>query len=486
MLILATAAPGTAELLADECRELDLPLRTVHADGVELDLDAAMTARALVQLHLPGRLLLHVATARCDHANRMYHEIRALCWEDWLDAQSTFTVAASGVLPDGPENQPAGRPLRRERLPSRPEQAPRGPELRTHGFAAAKIREAVVDRMQLHLGCKPDVDPEDPDVRIVARFQGNQVALYLDLCGETAQKRGRKGTEAPAPLQAQLAAAIVRAAGYKGQRPLIDPMAGSGTLVVAAARRALGIAPNARRVFGVERWPLHGERLRGLLDQERAAAQAHEQEAIAGGRGLKVQAAELERSALGLLRRNVELAGLQDVVEVVRANARRLQRPEPGTLILTNPSYGLRFEGIELAAIYADLGAHFATFADCDAWVVASRGDFERDFGLRRAGIWCLSQGTHPIDVLHYRLGTAALRPLADDVSTVASVEAVGPAPPAPEAPGQAPLAAQDAEVEVDGAAVEVSDAPEPVPAARAEQAPPSVMPGGEEPGEAG
>ena len=123
----------------------------------------------------------------------------------------------------------------------------------TH-FTALKVKDAVVDVLRDRRGARPSVNVDDPDVRIVAHLANGRAHLALDLAGEPLFKRGWRLAQTEATLKETLAAAILRACGYDGTRPLIDPMCGSGTLAVEAGLIAQHHAPGVHRKLGIERW----------------------------------------------------------------------------------------------------------------------------------------------------------------------------------------------------------------------------------------
>jgi putative N6-adenine-specific DNA methylase len=283
----------------------------------------------------------------------------------------------------------------RGRPPPRP-----APALREPDFAANKISEAVLDRVQLHLGGRPEVVARDPDIRLVAIFGGDVCTLLLDLAGAPLSRRDRRPEGRC--LRPTLAATVAASSGWRGHRPLRLPADQSGILAIETLQRALRIAPNSRREFGVERWPNDGERLGELLDAERKRALAHEDQALAGAQ-LDVQISDHDRGIVRTISKNIAAAGMADLVRVERINSRRLPVPERGTLLLANPPEGDRIGQEAAARLYADLGAHWRTFEGCDAWVFNGSGDFVDCFGQRPAGGRRLFNGKDMVDLLYYR-----------------------------------------------------------------------------------
>ncbi len=133
------------------------------------------------------------------------------------------------------------------------------------------MKDAIVDRLRDKLGARPDVDTQHPAVSVVAHLAKDRLSLSLDLCGEPLHRRGYRVRPTIAPLKETLAAAILRAAKYTGEEPLLDPMCGSGTLLIEAGMIARRRAPSLHRSFAVERWPHLGAKARELLEELPAA-----------------------------------------------------------------------------------------------------------------------------------------------------------------------------------------------------------------------
>ena len=398
MQVFATAPIGAAELLAEECRAHGFRLDGLYPGGVKMEIGAAQAARALVHLRLADTLLLQVGAVPAPHANRLYHEIRDMRWERWIGAHCTVSVTCTGILPDSPE----GLALLDPQLRRPPRE---GAELRSHGFAARKIAEAVVDRMQLHLGARPEVVEKDGDIQVVAMFDGDSCALHLDLAGTPLFRRGVKLKGAS--VRGTWAAATAVCAGWRGRRPLITCLDPGGALLIEAIWRALRIAPNSRRKFAVETWPNDGERLHGLIEEERARARAHEEHALAAGPDFQILAAGHDRRDMRQLTDNLKAAGLAQLVRVERLNARRLPAPAPGSVLLSSPPGQGRL-GVEAAAtLTAALGVQWRGFAGCDAWILTDDPDFKGYFGQRPHQIRPLSDGDREANLLHYTLGSA-------------------------------------------------------------------------------
>ena len=178
----------------------------------------------------------------------------------------------------------------------------------------------------------------------------NEFTLYLDTTGEPLFKRGQRISTGEAPLRENLAAGIIRLAGWAPGIPLLDPMCGSGTILLEAAHMALDIAPGLGRGFAFEKFKNFDSRLwRDLLRQSRARQKPRAPLAIYGS--------DLAADVLKAARANLMAAGLEKVVSLKRADVLETAAPAQGGIIVTNPPYGIRLgEQQAMAEFYPKLG----------------------------------------------------------------------------------------------------------------------------------
>ena len=390
MHLLATAARGTADLVADDCLRLGLNVVDVRRDGVILLCEPEDAAKALVHMRVATRLLLLLADIDCPDADTLYASLSKLCWADWLDDRHTIAVYCSGALPgasDGP-----GRKRGRG-----------GAGLNNPVAASMRAKDAICDRLRRRYGGRPSVDMDDPDVHVHIRFGGDRATVALDLCGLPLHRRGYRVAEAEDAVRENVAAAMAMASGWDGKRPLLDPLCGSGTLLIEAVSSALRLAPGARRDFAVERLPWHGDVMGKLLDQERAAAIAHEEAALQSAKSMDVLGLDFDRGAVRTATFQIRRAGLTDVIRVERGDARSVAAPA-GTVLLTNPPVATVPGGRDVEQLYRELGAHWAGFVGVDAFVVDGHPGFAKAFGLPQKGSVALSNGKQALQLRHYRL----------------------------------------------------------------------------------
>jgi 23S rRNA G2445 N2-methylase RlmL len=313
MRFFATCAKGTEGALRRELVALRLARVRGDRGGVAFEgpLEAGM--RACLHARTAMRILLELSRFSAPSTEALYEGAREVEWEAWLTVRTTLAVEASVAS-----------------------------SAITHsGYAALKVKDAVVDRLRERLGARPDVDAKDPDFRIVLHLVRGEASLSLDLAGEPLHRRGHRAATTIAPLKETLAAAILALGGTDPALPFVDPMAGSGTLAIEHALRGRRIAPGLSRAFGFQRWPVYRGGPQSAWDRMKAEAQAE----ILPRAPAPILARDLHPKAIAALRRNVAAAGVAADVAIEQGDARELVPRFPEGAIVSNPPYGERLAG---------------------------------------------------------------------------------------------------------------------------------------------
>lgn len=385
MHFLALAARGTLDAVAAECRALSLKILRVDGDGVHLDLSWRELAKALVHLRVAQRLLLELGSGPGDDGETLYHTARRIDWGEWLDARSTFAVYATGdTVPPGKREN--GRPFA---------------GLTDMRFVGMRVKDAIADDLTRRLGRRPDVDRRDPQVTVVVRGHQGRWTFYLDPSDPPLFQRGTRVAPGPAPLKETLAAACVDLSRWDPRQPLLDPMCGSGTLVLEAAAKALGIAPGCTRTFAVERWPQHDKTMTRWCSEERADAVAKAKRALTAPT-LKIRASDIDSWSVQATQRNLQESGLEDVIQVEQADATRLAPQPQGTVLLTNPPYGERLGGSGVTELYQQLGQSWRGKGLESVHVLSAHEQFLESFGWTPLHGQRLTNGAIEVELLSF------------------------------------------------------------------------------------
>jgi putative N6-adenine-specific DNA methylase len=318
----ASCPRGLEALLAEELRGLGARKPESLPGGVAFEGDLRICYRANLESRLATRVLLKVGRSPYLNERDVHEGALAISWPDWFSEKQSIRVDVKAI---------------------------RSP-LKSLDFATLTIKDAVCDRFRSDRGQRPDVDTRSPDIRIQAFLDKETASFYLDTSGEALNRRGYRRDAGEAPLKENLAAGIVRLAGWNPGEPFLDPMCGSGTLVIEAAMIALAIPPGHARGFGFERLAGFDRR---RWEETREQALARRQPA----RRLAIFARDRYGDELKKAQANLEAAGLADCVELKQADVLDTGAPEPAGVMIANPPYGERLgEDAALAEFYPRLG----------------------------------------------------------------------------------------------------------------------------------
>jgi putative N6-adenine-specific DNA methylase len=333
--------------------------------------------RACLWSRTAMRVLLELSRFPAGDAGSLYDGARAVDWTEWLTDRTTLAVEASVA----------------------------SSAISHSGFAALKVKDAVVDALRDRLGARPDVDPKDPDVRVVLHLARNEATLALDLSGEPLHRRGWRAAVTEAPLKETLAAAVLSLGRVPADRPFVDPMCGSGTFCIEQALAARRLAPGLSRAFGFQRWPGYRGAVQSawdrLKEEARAVALPRAPAPIAGR--------DRSGRALQAARGNAAAAGVAADVTFEEGDARELRPPGPEGTLCTNPPYGQRLAArpLQLAGLYRGLAAMLRRHGGWTAVILSGSPLLEKAIGLAPEVSHRLWNGPLEVRLLRYRLPRA-------------------------------------------------------------------------------
>ena len=387
----ASCPKGLEYLLVDELKALGASdvheaLAGVHFRG---ELEAGYTA--CLWSRLASRVLMPLAEFVVEDADTLYAGVQSIDWSAHLDVESTFAVDAVGSS-----------------------------EGLTHSqYAALRVKDAIVDQFRARSGERPSVDTERPAVRVNLVLRRGRAIVGLDLAGAPLHQRGYRRGQGIAPLKENLAAAMLLRAGwpavYAVGGGLVDPLCGSGTLLIEAALMAADVAPGLRRdYFGFLGWRGHDAALWKTLHD---AAQAR---ATTGLQSLKPLffGFDQDPAVLNEAKHNAQYAQLSGFIHYGRQSLEHLHRPhelaQPG-LVISNPPYGERMGADQsMVALYRLLGTKLkAEFPGWRACVITSDEELGRAIGLRADKKYKLFNGALECVLLLFDIASANATPVA-------------------------------------------------------------------------
>lgn len=374
----APCPKGLEDLLLSELSHLGMSEVRQTVAGVYFSGTMSDGFKACLWSRLANRVLLHLARSPARQADDVYECAEALPWENYLQPGQTFRVQFTGT----------------------------GSGIKNTQFGALRVKDAVVDRLRKLRGMRPSVDKQQADLTIHARLSKGQVAISIDLSGDSLHRRGYRTEQGAAPLKENLAAAILMRCGWldrlESGGALIDPMCGSGTLLIEAALMMLDRAPGLERAFDVERWCVDN---RSEFTSLREQARDRYRQAL-----LKtwpeIRGYDADRKVLFAAEANIQRAGVERYVRVSQRPVEELVKPTHTQLqtglLVTNPPYGERLgEQEQLVPLYRTLGDRCrAEFPGWTLAVLTANVPLGKSLGLRARKRYKLFNGALESELL--------------------------------------------------------------------------------------
>ena len=319
---------GLEPVLAEELLRLGAKEVEKHNRVVAFTGDLGFLYKANLCLRTALRVLIPIDNFEVRNEQDIYAGIKKIPWEVYLGADDTFAFTAK---------------LNSERF--------------GHSqYVALLAKDALADRFREKTGKRPSVDAEDPALRIRLFITGDHCTVALDSSGDSLYKRGYREQTNLAPLNEVLAAGMILLSGWDRMSNFVDPMCGSGTLLIEAALIAANIPPGAyRKGFGFQRW--------NDFDAER----------ITGNRPL-ILGGEISKNVARKAETNIAIADLKEEIEVRNVAFEDLEAPAGRGIVIINPPYGERMdEDVDINALYKMIGDTLKkNWAGYDAWVLTS------------------------------------------------------------------------------------------------------------------
>ena len=313
---------GLESILAAELKKLGAFSVQTHDSGVKFQGSWYTCYRTNLESRIASRILWQVTKQPYINETDIYKISHALPWNEWISSTHTIRVNVAA-----------------KKCP-----------LRSLEFVTLRIKDAICDKFREFTSKRPSVNTVNPDIRIHGFLDTHEFTLYLDTSGDALFKRNLRKTTGEAPLRENLAAGILQLSGWKPGIPLLDPMCGSGTILLEAVQIALNIAPGIKRNFAFEKFKKFDNTLWKKIKEESINQQKKTlQQPIYGS--------DLYGDALVDAHTNLDMAGFSDLVVLKQGNILEIPAPASTGILITNPPYGKRVGNQnELAELYPKLG----------------------------------------------------------------------------------------------------------------------------------
>ncbi len=346
--LIAKTFMGLEPVLAKELTELGADNVQIGRRMVSFTGNKEMMYRANFQLHTAIRILKPIAHFKAKSADDVYEEVKKIDWTQYIGLEKTFAVD-SVVFSE---------------------------EFRHSKFVSYKVKDAIVDQFREKTGKRPNISVANPDIRLNMHIAEDQCTLSLDSSGESLHRRGYRQESVEAPLNEVLAAGMILMTGWHGETDFIDPMCGSGTLLIEAALIARNMAPGLfRKEYAFEKWADFDKDLFDNIYNDDSKEREFDH---------KIYGYDVDIKAVNTARLNVKAAGLTSDITVTEADFKDFTQPAEKSIIVTNPPYGERISTPDLLGTYRMIGERLKhQFLNNDAWILSYREECFDQIGLK-------------------------------------------------------------------------------------------------------
>ena len=347
--IIAKTVLGLEEILAEEIRQLGGTDVEVIFRGVQFKGTQEVLYACNYGCRTALRLLKPLYEFPVANDTELYDKCVQIPWDTLLDLNNTFAIDGA-VFNSGI----------------------------THSmYAALKTKDAIADFFRNKFGRRPSVDTENPDVRINVHINRDQCTISLDSSGSSLHLRGYKVSPGVAPLSEVLASGLIMLSGWDRKKTFVDPMCGSGTIIIEAAMIANNVpAGYYRKGFGFEKWkdfnPDTWRAVKEKADQQRVQSE------------VKIIGADMSSLAMRSTRKNVSSSGLEKHISLHPTAFEKLTRPPGPVHLLMNPPYGERIKSEDIIGLYQMIGDILkSNYKDAEAWIISGDLRAVKFVGLR-------------------------------------------------------------------------------------------------------
>lgn len=347
--MVAKTLAGLEDVLAEElislgANDIEIGRRMVSFVG-----DKHLLYKSNLHCRTALRILKPLFSFKAKNADEVYNEIKKYDWTQLLSEKETFaidSVVFSSVF--------------------------------THSkFVAYRVKDAIVDFFQEKTGKRPSVRVSNPDLLINVHISETICTISLDSSGESLHKRGYRTDQTEAPLSEVLAAGMILKSGWRGESDFVDPMCGSGTLLIEAAMIAMNIPPGIyRKSFAFEKWKDFNQDLFDTIYNDDSGEREFK---------FRIYGSDIQAKAISIAQENVKSAGVAKYVDLkVMSFEKYTKAPAEKGIVMMNPPYGERIKPNDLFGLYEMIGERLKhVFPGYSAWVLSYKKECFDKIGLK-------------------------------------------------------------------------------------------------------
>ena len=387
--LIAKTFMGLEPVLAKELTQLGANNVQIGRRMVSFTGDKEMMYRANFSLHTAIKILKPIHRFKAQSADDVYEEIKKIDWSEYLGNDRTFAVD-SVVFSE---------------------------EFRHSKFVSYKVKDAIVDQFREKTGSRPNISVANPDLRLHIHIADvapgkSECTLCLDSSGESLHRRGYRQESVEAPLNEVLAAGMILMTGWQGETDFIDPMCGSGTLLIEAALIARNMAPGLfRKEYAFEKWPDFDADLFDQIYNDDSKEREFKHH---------IYGYDIDMKAVNTARLNAKAAGLTADITVEQQDFKDFTQPKEKSILVCNPPYGERISTPDLLGTYRMIGERLKhQFLNNDAWILSYREECFEQIGLKPSIKIPVYNGSLECEFRKYQIFDGKLKTFRSEGGTV-------------------------------------------------------------------
>jgi len=366
--MVAKTMAGLEEVLAGELIALGANNLQIGNRMVSFEGNLALMYKANICCRTALRILKPIYKFEARNTDDIYKKVKAMNWAEHLNEDSTFAIDAITFS-----------------------------EVFNHSrFVAYRVKDAIVDYFMQRTGKRPSVDVDNPDLLINFHVAHNTCTMSFDSSGESLHKRGYRVGQTEAPLNEVLAAGMIMKSGWKGDSDFVDPMCGSGTLLIEAALIATNTPPGVfRRRFAFEGWKNFNQELFETIYNDDSKERDFK---------FRIYGSDISGEAVDIAERNVKSAGMTKYIDLkVMPFEDYTKAPSDTGLLMTNPPYGERLKPENIEKLYETIGERLKhVFMGYQVWILSHKKECFNKIGLKPSKKLALKNGSLDCEFRRY------------------------------------------------------------------------------------
>ncbi|CEI73161.1 MULTISPECIES: THUMP domain-containing class I SAM-dependent RNA methyltransferase [Romboutsia] len=339
---------GMEKMLAREIKELGFEIVKTEDGRVTYKTGEDGIAKANMWLRCAERVHLKIAEFEAKTFDELFENTKRIDWSRYIPYEAEFPVSKASSIKS---------------------------KLYSTTHIQSIVKKAIVDSLKakyMERGLLKECKEKYP---IYVFIHKDIVTLYIDTTGDALHKRGYRERANKAPIRETLAAGIVDLTPWKPGRILVDPMCGSGTMLIEAAMKAINMAPGMNREFISEKWRTIDKKI--WWDVRKDAYEKINEDV-----DFKIYGYDIDEETIEIAKENAEIAGVDKYIEFNVLDATKFKSDEEYGFIITNPPYGERLEDKEsVQMLYRNLGKAFFRLRNWSYYLITSYDEFEKEFG---------------------------------------------------------------------------------------------------------